>query len=110
MDMNELPTAALPSLDVVAPIASATSEPASPAEMDPISPEQKQAIVDDFLAGWDMDARGELEQYDKHHVCIVNGRVVDFDKDPSELWRRVEREQRIPPYRQAIIFVGDDTI
>jgi hypothetical protein len=73
-------------------------------------PELTAAVVADFVAGWQMDMRGELDQYDKHHVAILNGKVVGFDKDSGKLRDRLEREQKIPLYRQVVIFVGDDTI
>ena len=108
MDAHELPTAPISAADVVAPPAPPMIEPSF--QFDPVTPELLQAVVDDFIAGWKMDERGELEHYHKHHVAIFNGKVVGADKNVAELRDRMVREGIVPEERLVVIFIGDDTI
>ncbi len=110
VDAHDLPTAEIALSDVAAPTAAPTRDASPPVEMDPVSPELLQAVVDDFLAGWKMDERHEFTQYDKYYAAIYNGKVVGVDKDGGELYDRMLREKIVPEERLVIIFVGNDKV
>ncbi|QJW97956.1 hypothetical protein [Frigoriglobus tundricola] len=84
-------------------------DPSGPATATAAPPDPTPADADALFASafwFDTHATAELiEPYRGMHVAILGEQIIDADSDKESLFRRLDAQDALPPYRVLIRYV-----